>query len=531
MKGDGNAKTEENSTDTAAAPEPVAATTEEEKTSTPPEDSAEETPPPTTENAAGKDTDNSNNNSSSEERIRGGGKVSNDRGGRNARRHQPYNNNNNNSNNNERMQDGDRSCRVYVGNLSWNVSWQDLKDHMKSTGLEVARANIMTTPDGRSKGCGIVEFTNPEGAQQAVNTLNDTELQGRNIFVREDREDRNGPGPSGNSRGGGGGSTGSGQHRFTPGAQSQSRRVYVGNLSWDVRWQDLKDHMRQAGEVLHAEVICENNGRSKGCGIVEFSTAPEAQEAIAKLTDSQLKGRLIFVREDRETSSGGASGFQGHRSDNSSVYVWNLSYETSWQDLKDHMRKAGNVDQATILSDSQGNSIGCAVVVYQRPQEAARAIRELQNSELHGRDIYLREDRNHGAVGGGRHHGGDRGGHGHHHHHGGRGGHRGGGRGHGGGGRGHGDDDKGNNHGHGGGFLLFVNNLSYETSWQDLKDHFRQCGDVERAEVMTNAEGRSKGFGTVRFMKEKEAEAAIERLNGQELQGRTLEVRYDNKQR
>ena len=182
--------------------------------------------------------------SSSEERIRGGGKVTNDRGGRYSRRHQPYNDGNKNN-----IGDGDgsgggrslrdRNCRVYVGNISWNVSWQDLKDHMKASGLEVTRANIMTTPDGRSKGCGIVEFSTPEGAHKAVEILNDTELNGRNIFVREDREDKNGPV-------GGGGSSASNSrsctqsHRFSPGVQNQSRRVYVGNLSWDVRWQDLK---------------------------------------------------------------------------------------------------------------------------------------------------------------------------------------------------------------------------------------------------------------------------------------------------
>lgn len=444
---------------------------------------------------------------SSEERIRAGGKGS---GGRNSKRHQPHNN---------AGSDAERNSRVYVGNLSWGVSWQDLKDHMKSTGLDVARANIMTTPDGRSKGCGIVEFVTPEGAQQAVLTLNDTELNGRQIFVREDREDKSsGGGYSTNTRGGGQG----GGHRFTAGAQSQSKRVYVGNLSWDVRWQDLKDHMRQSGEVLHAEVICESNGRSKGCGIVEFATPAEAQEAISTLTDTELKGRMIFVREDRETSSGSAGGFQGQRSDNCSVYVWNLSYETSWQDLKDHMRKAGNVDQANLLNDTSGTSIGCAVVVYQRPQEAARAIRELQNSELNGRNIYVREDRNSGGGGGGgRGHHGGRGGH--DHHHGGRGGYRGGR----GGDRGHGGGGGGGQSG----TQLFINNLSYETSWQDIKDHFRQCGDVERAEVMTNSDGRSKGFGTVRFFKEADAAAAIQRLNGEELQGRTLEVRLDSKAR
>lgn len=81
----------------------------------------------------------------------------------------------------------------------------------------------------------------------------------------------------------------------------------------------------------------EHDGRSKGCGIVEFSTNEEAQEAIKNLTDTELKGRMIFVREDRETSSGGGGfgGRGGGGGGGCSVYVGNLSYETSWQDLKD----------------------------------------------------------------------------------------------------------------------------------------------------------------------------------------------------
>eukprot|EP00522_Entomoneis_paludosa_P010273 CAMPEP_0172439406 /NCGR_PEP_ID=MMETSP1065-20121228/402_1 /TAXON_ID=265537 /ORGANISM="Amphiprora paludosa, Strain CCMP125" /LENGTH=300 /DNA_ID=CAMNT_0013188087 /DNA_START=73 /DNA_END=971 /DNA_ORIENTATION=+ len=236
----------------------------------------------------------------------------------------------------------DRSKRVYVGNLAWEVSWQDLKDHMKSTGLEVVRTNVMTTPDGRSKGCGIAEFATVDDARKAVADLNETELSGRQIFVREDREEKSGASNFARPAAGG-----TGGHRFSTGEDAKNRRVYVGNLSWDVAWQDLKDHMRQAGEVVHAEVITEFTGRSKGCGIVEFSSDAEAQEAISTLTDTELKGRMIFVREDRESNQGGHPGGGGGRSQNTSVYVWNLAPEVSWQDLKDHMRKAGNVDSAT----------------------------------------------------------------------------------------------------------------------------------------------------------------------------------------
>lgn len=81
------------------------------------------------------------------------------------------------------------------------------------------------------KGCGIVAFATEEGAQQAIATLNDTELGGRKIFVREDRE----------------------AQPMAPVRPKRGFRVYVGNLSWNVKWQELKDHMKLAGNVIHAD--------------------------------------------------------------------------------------------------------------------------------------------------------------------------------------------------------------------------------------------------------------------------------------
>jgi hypothetical protein len=52
-------------------------------------------------------------------------------------------------------------------------------------------------------------------------------------------------------------------------------KVYVGNLSWDASWQDLKDFMRGPSQdlsVAHVDVMTESSGRSKGCAIVEYST-------------------------------------------------------------------------------------------------------------------------------------------------------------------------------------------------------------------------------------------------------------------
>jgi len=80
------------------------------------------------------------------------------------------------------------SARLYVGNLSYESTWQSLKDHFKNSG-NVTRADVQQDNDGRSKGYGFVEFTNPHEAASAYAQLNNSYLDGRQIFVREDREE------------------------------------------------------------------------------------------------------------------------------------------------------------------------------------------------------------------------------------------------------------------------------------------------------------------------------------------------------
>lgn len=79
------------------------------------------------------------------------------------------------------------------------------------------------------------------------------------------------------------------------------------------------------------------------------------------------------------------------------------------------------------------------------------------------------------------------------------------------------------------GCQVYVGNLSWDTGWRELKDYFRQCGDVERSEVAEGRDGRKKGFGLVRFRNADDARNAIGTLNGAEFMGRILEVRLDNR--
>ena len=71
---------------------------------------------------------------------------------------------------------------------------------------------------------------------------------------------------------------------------------------------------------------------------------------------------------------------------------------------------------------------------------------------------------------------------------------------------------------------LFVGNLSFQTSENDVTNAFGQCGTVESVAIITDrSSGRSKGFGFV-VMDEEGADTAISRLHGSQLLGRTLTV-------
>jgi RNA recognition motif-containing protein len=72
---------------------------------------------------------------------------------------------------------------------------------------------------------------------------------------------------------------------------------------------------------------------------------------------------------------------------------------------------------------------------------------------------------------------------------------------------------------------LYVGNLSFQTTSQDLQDYFAQAGTVESANVVEDREtGRSRGFGFVEMATKEEGEAAIQQFNGKELNGRALTV-------
>ncbi len=85
--------------------------------------------------------------------------------------------------------------------------------------------------------------------------------------------------------------------------------IYVGNLSWQMTDEDLRNLFEQHGAVASAKIVKDKvSGRSKGFGFVEMEDDSEAQQAITSLYDTEVMGRKIIVNESQPKQQGGGGG-------------------------------------------------------------------------------------------------------------------------------------------------------------------------------------------------------------------------------
>ncbi|KAH9836200.1 uncharacterized protein C8Q71DRAFT_708974 [Rhodofomes roseus] len=197
-------------------------------------------------------------------------------------------------------------------------------------------------------------------------------------------------------------------------------QLFVGNLPYRVRWQDLKDLFRRAGTVLRADVALGPDNRSRGHGTVLLASQEDAEGAIQMFQGWCWQGRVLEVRKDRVISGeeglalgmGGGSGLpspmgggfgtvmgNGLASPAPLSRAWSLvlrlyaayrvkggallPFHIQWQDLKDLFRQAGAVTRADVALGADGRSRGFGTVSFSNEQDAERAVRMFNGYVAH----------------------------------------------------------------------------------------------------------------------------------------------------
>lgn len=177
------------------------------------------------------------------------------------------------------------SNKVFVGGLSWDTTDASLEEYFATVGQVTSARIVRDRNSGRSKGFGFVEFATDDAAQDAVDRLNGSDLDGRNIKVDlATQNDQN---------------RGEKKDRFekrdrTP--ASKSEKLFIGGLAWATTNESLQDAFSQYGEVVEARVVLDKmTSRSRGFGFVTFTNADDAEKARDGMNGQDLDGRSIRV--------------------------------------------------------------------------------------------------------------------------------------------------------------------------------------------------------------------------------------------
>ncbi|XP_059930384.1 serine/arginine-rich splicing factor 1A [Gadus macrocephalus] len=209
---------------------------------------------------------------------------------------------------------GNNDCRIYVGNLPPDIRTKDVEDVFYKYGA-IRDIDLKNRRGGPP--FAFIEFEDPRDADDAVYGRDGYDYDGYRLRVEFPRSGRGsgrggggggggfgggdgggrGGGGGGGDRGGGGGGGGGGigapRGRYGPPSRRSEYRVIVSGLPQSGSWQDLKDHMREAGDVCYADVFRD------GTGVVEFVRKEDMTYAVRKLDNTKFRsheGETAYIR-------------------------------------------------------------------------------------------------------------------------------------------------------------------------------------------------------------------------------------------
>ncbi|NXI43591.1 NUCL protein, partial [Galbula dea] len=191
---------------------------------------------------------------------------------------------------------GDRESKtLVVNNLSYAASEENLQELFK----KASSIKMPQTNQGRPKGYAFVEFPTAEDAKEALNSYNNTEIEGR--AIRLELSSPSWQKGNTNARGGGG-------------FNQQSKTLFVRGLSEDTTEETLKESFE--GSISARIVTDRDTGSSKGFGFVDFSSAEDAKAAKEAMEDGEIDGSKVildFAKPKGEFQRGGGFGGRGGR--------------------------------------------------------------------------------------------------------------------------------------------------------------------------------------------------------------------------
>ncbi|CAN7097734.1 unnamed protein product [Brassica rapa subsp. narinosa] len=265
---------------------------------------------------------------------------------------------------------------IFIKNLDKSIDHKALHETFSAFGA-ILSCKVAVDPSGQSKGYGFVQYDTEEAAQRAIEQLNGMLLNDKQVYV----------GPFVHK-----------QQRDPSGEKVKFNNVYVKNLSESMSDEELKKVFGEFGVTTSCVIMRDGEGKSKGFGFVNFESSEDAAKAVEALNGKTFDDKEWFVGRAQKKSERENELKQKYeqslkeaadKSQGSNLYVKNLDESVTDEKLREHFASFGTITSCKVMRDPTGVSRGSGFVAFSTPEEASRAIAEMNGKMIVSKPLYV----------------------------------------------------------------------------------------------------------------------------------------------
>lgn len=238
---------------------------------------------------------------------------------------------------------------------------------------------VATDEQGRSRGYGFVHYETSEAAEHAIKNVNGMLLNDKKVYVglhisRKERQSK------------------------LDEMKAQFTNLYIKNVDPEVTQEEFEQLFTKFGNVTSALISVDEEGRNKGFGFVNYERHEEAQKAVDELHESDFHGKTLFVsraqkkaerEEELRKSYEQAKMEKLSKYQGVNLYIKNLEDDVDDDKLHAEFEPFGTVTSCKVMRDDKGTSKGFGFVCFSSPDEATKAVAEMNNKMIGSKPLYV----------------------------------------------------------------------------------------------------------------------------------------------
>eukprot|EP00258_Populus_trichocarpa_P001840 XP_002301171.2 polyadenylate-binding protein 2 [Populus trichocarpa] len=266
-------------------------------------------------------------------------------------------------------------ANIFIKNLDKTIDHKALHDTFSSFG-NILSCKVATDASGQSKGYGFVQFDSEEAAQNAIDKLNGMLINDKQVYVGNFLRK---------------------QERDSALSNIKFNNIYVKNLAESTTDEDLKSIFEEHGAITSAVVMRDADGKSKCFGFVNFENVDDAAKAVEALNGKKFDDKEWYVgkaqkKSERELELKGRfeqslESVEKYQAVN--LYIKNLDDSVNDEKLKELFSDFGTITSCKVMHDPSGISRGSGFVAFSTPEEASRALAELNGKMVVSKPLYV----------------------------------------------------------------------------------------------------------------------------------------------